>query len=74
MRAQNYFRRGLRVLWLLVRLPAFILLAIPAAYSFELKGFPSGSKISRTREPTHEYPEPADSALRQPGHAVEASF
>ena len=30
MRAQNYFRMGLRVLWLLVRLPVFSLLAILA--------------------------------------------
>jgi hypothetical protein len=30
MRAQNYLRTGLRALWLVVRLPAFALLAILA--------------------------------------------
>jgi hypothetical protein len=30
MRAQNYFRKGLRIVWRLVRLPAFTLLVILA--------------------------------------------
>ena len=38
MRAQNYFRTGLRVSWLLVRLPAFTLLTILAPVVHYLLG------------------------------------